>query len=312
MLIDVQVSSKANPEHGHGIGDTIQLLPVVQAVANAAPADARVRIVTRAMFKDWALLGCEHWRDYEHPKNYPAADITLWPYRESAVDTDLRCLNANTNRQALWAANLSLKPAPCKPRISDEARFWAQERHIDLRKSGQKVVLLSPYAANPMRTWKKRRWAEVFDGLEEMGCAVAGMQCQYDPTNVFWFQGPMFQDVCAERTAALFELADLYIGNDSGLTHLAGWLGTPAIAVLGTTIGRVVFGCYPSVRTIDAYAGGLNDKKDFSCYGCLGEKSRGWQHWCNTGCDALDAIPAARVLEMAKEILNGKASHPSA
>jgi len=296
MLIDVQVSSKANPEHGHGLGDTVQMLPVIQAVQNAAPDGVRVRVVTRKPFKDWVALGGFDWRAYEHPEDYPPASITLWPYRESAVDTDLRCLAENTNRQALWAANVSVKPARCQPHISVEARLWAKERHSELSKSGQKIAWLSPYAAHPMRTWSRRRWVEVFAGLEDLGCAVAGMQCRYDPVNVMWFPGPMFQDVCAERTAALFELADLYIGNDSGLTHLAGWLGVPSIAVLGTTNGRVVFGCYPTVRTIDAGA---------SCAGCLGQGTRGWKHWCNNGCDALDAIAATDVLEMAKERLHG-------
>ena len=50
-----------------------------------------------------------------------------------------------------------------------------------------------------------------------------------------------------EAVAGLIACADLYIGNDSGLTHMAAALGAPTVAVFGPTdpgtwrpLGRVV------------------------------------------------------------------------
>ncbi len=38
-----------------------------------------------------------------------------------------------------------------------------------------------------------------------------------------------------EQTAAVIELCELYVGNDTGVTHLAGAVGTPVVAIFGPT-----------------------------------------------------------------------------
>ena len=293
MIIDVHNNSFACQQHGMGIGDCIQMLPVVQAIKNAAPSGARVRVVTREQYRLWVALGGFETCAIERLHNYPPADRTLWPYQLNATDTDLCCLAVRTNRQVLWAHNLGLQPATCTPVISPEARAWARDRYDEIAK-GKRVCWISPFAANPNRTWHCRRWIQLALALQCKGFVVAGQMSRFDPPNAMWFPGTMFQDCTPDRTAALFQLADLYVGNDSGLTHLAGWLGVPSVAVCSVFAGRVVFGCYPSVRVVSAGA---------PCAPCVNLIERGFAPWCRYGCDALDAIPVAQVLAAVKEQL---------
>ena len=65
------------------------------------------------------------------------------------------------------------------------------------------------------------------------------------PVPVAWSAGPEEYLPEAQRFARLDELAawlasaSLYIGNDSGITHLAAAVGTPVIALFGASDPRV-------------------------------------------------------------------------
>jgi len=290
--IDVQVCSKSTPWQGQGIGDVIQMLPVIAGV-QAANQDAKVRAVVCEYNMPWALLGCQHVVDSRSA--YQKGDVELWPHRD-VLETDLQCIARNTNRQALWAANLGVLPVPVVPRISASESQRADELVADNGASGKPLAWVAPYAAIPARTWARRRWAEVVAGLQDAGCVVLGMQCHYDPPAIRWLGCSVLQpDGAAELSAALLSRGSLFIGNDSGLTHLAGWMGIPSIAVCGMTTGRVVFGCYPSVWT-------LEDTMD--CKGCIGRPAKGWRPWCSASCDALDSIQARDLLELAARLLH--------
>ena len=58
-IIDVRVMSKANPQHGNGIGDAVLMLPVVAGIARANP-DAHVRVVVTEKCVPWINLGWPH------------------------------------------------------------------------------------------------------------------------------------------------------------------------------------------------------------------------------------------------------------
>ena len=292
-IIDVLTCARKTPWQGCGIGDAIQMMPVAAAVAAANPKDL-VRLVVRDWLLDWGRLGYPHMADYEKSRRLPPPDVELWPHHD-VLTTDLRCMAEHTNRQALWAGNLGLKPVPVTPTISAAVQAKADEAIAGCRKPGQKLVWLAPYAANPTRIWARRRWMELAQTLLDDGYAVAGMQSHWDAPCVRWFPGPVFQpDDQAEYSAALLRRGSLFIGNDSGLTHLCGWMNVPSIALCGLTTGSVVFGCYPSVVPIDAA---------MPCHGCISRKELGWREWCQLSRDALDAIQVPEVMVIARGLL---------
>jgi ADP-heptose:LPS heptosyltransferase len=292
-VIDIHINSKDNPLHGHGVGDTILMLAVIKGVANVNPG-ALVRAVVLEGREQWALLG---WPDVVTvDKDLKAKEPLyneLYPQRHESLGGDQKAIDRGLTRQALWAAEVGVKAVQPVPRIPAEARAWAAGMQTKL--FGDKpVVWISPWACARERTWPLRRWAELADGLIAEGYAVAGIHTAKELflDGVTWFEASAFP---ADRTAAMFELAKLVIGNDSGMVHLAGFLGVRTLAICGPTQGWVIFGDYPSVCVVDSW---------LRCAGCLGLTSDYNPRWCRLECEALHDISAGRVLLTAKRILN--------
>jgi hypothetical protein len=90
----------------------------------------------------------------------------------------------------------------------------------------QDYAVIHPFSGSPHKNWPIERFREVAAAL---------------PLEVKWTAGPDEALDEAVRFDNLWDLAEwiggarLYIGNDSGITHLAAAAGTPAIAVFGPT-----------------------------------------------------------------------------
>ena len=104
-------------------------------------------------------------------------------------------------------------------------------------------VLLHPGSGGKQKLWAVEGWLSVIDKLSAhstirfallQGPADAGivqhLRSQLEPNALIpvenWQLG---------KLAALMREADLYLGNDSGITHLAAASGTPTIALFGPT-----------------------------------------------------------------------------
>jgi heptosyltransferase-3 len=94
----------------------------------------------------------------------------------------------------------------------------------DARRSGSAVI--HPFAGSPKKRWPLERFQEL---AERLACIMP----------VEWCAGPEDELPGARRFEDLYELAcwlaaaRLYIGNDSGPTHLAAAVGTPVVALFG-------------------------------------------------------------------------------
>lgn len=102
------------------------------------------------------------------------------------------------------------------------------------------LVILHPFASNSSKRWPLER----FERLAEMLGTVA------------WCAGPNEELDHAVRIENLFELAcwigraRAYVGNDSGITHLAAAVGTPVVALFGPTDPVLWSPRGPKVRVI--------------------------------------------------------------
>lgn len=87
-------------------------------------------------------------------------------------------------------------------------------------------AIIHPFSGSPRKNWPLDRYRELAQNL---------------PWAVQWCAGPDEELPRAVRFDNLYELAcwiataRLYIGNDSGITHLAAAAGTPVIAIFGPT-----------------------------------------------------------------------------
>ena len=95
---------------------------------------------------------------------------------------------------------------------------------------GERRVVIHPFSGGAKKNWPLERYRAVADQL---------------PLPVAWSAGPEEHLAEAQRFSQLDELArwvasaSLYIGNDSGITHLAAATGTPVIALFGASDPRV-------------------------------------------------------------------------
>jgi ADP-heptose:LPS heptosyltransferase len=290
-IIDVHCASRVAPHHGLGIGDAILMLPVVAGIQAANP-HAHVRIVVKQDRVEWANLGWPHTVTYENVVLGQRLHNEVWPQRWESLGGDKFAVDACITRMQLWAHEACVSPVLCKPIIPPDARAWAKES-IDRYFGGAKVVWLSPWACGRERNWPQRRWAELIDALLCCGYTLAGVRTKGGDfiDGVTWFEAESFP---ADRTAAMFEQAALVIGNDSGMVHVAGFVGTPALAVCGPTDGKCVFGSYPSVRIVQAGK---------FCTACLGISRYYNPRWCRLSCDALQELQAPDVIKVALEML---------
>jgi heptosyltransferase II len=108
---------------------------------------------------------------------------------------------------------------------------------------GQKLVVISPGAANEWKRWTKREFAEVADQLiDEFRVKVVLVGGADDR--------PVVQDIAGlmrnhpldlsgktslKQLAALLQKASLVVSCDSGVMHMASYLNVPVLAIFGPT-----------------------------------------------------------------------------
>ena len=118
-------------------------------------------------------------------------------------------------------------------------------KHKEMRNNAEKKVLLHPGSGSPKKNWPLKRFTEAGDILKNNG---------FSPV---YFFGPAEDQLLHEFMASVkggqtyFRSSDLihlyeaiknsagFIGNDSGVSHLAGYAGVPTVVVFGPSDPRI-------------------------------------------------------------------------
>lgn len=108
--------------------------------------------------------------------------------------------------------------------------------------AAENFIVIHPFSGSPRKNWPLENFGRM---AQRLGMA----------TRVYWCYGPNDpQEDEAVRIEDLYELAcwlskaSLFIGNDSGITHLAAAVGTPVLAFFGPTDPAVWAPRGPDVR----------------------------------------------------------------
>jgi ADP-heptose:LPS heptosyltransferase len=156
------------------------------------------------------------------------------------------------------------------------------------RKEGERLLVIHPGSGGPAKNWDPENFARVADGLSGRarvlllsGPAKDGIEevkRTLKKANPFIVENlPLLQ------LAALLQKSTAYLGNDSGITHLAAALGVPTMAIFGPTNPAVWAPRGPEVRIV-------YEKE--SCSPCSPEARSGCSRHC------LEKIEPTRVLEI--------------
>ena len=163
----------------------------------------------------------------------------LWTKKRHILKADHTLHRVVHNAQV---ANFDPPPAP---------HLWHSQEDIAeaerLVPAGRQVLAVGPTAAWPRKRWPVERFAEIVARLTGPGGAMEGayLLVSGGPGEQETCQ-PVFDAVPEDRridlvgadiglTGACFARCRLFIGNDSGLMHLAAAAGTPTLGLFGPT-----------------------------------------------------------------------------
>ncbi|MBX5477768.1 MAG: glycosyltransferase family 9 protein [Pyrinomonas methylaliphatogenes] len=108
-------------------------------------------------------------------------------------------------------------------------------------RASQPFVLMHPAAAFESKMWAAEKFARVADGLRARGlmtiivAAPAEEDVVRDVVARAHARIIPFTTLSLPEVAALARRAKLFIGNDSGIAHIAAAVGTPAVVIFGSS-----------------------------------------------------------------------------
>lgn len=161
------------------------------------------------------------------------------------------------------AAVVAREDAPPGPRLHVSEPTRAAIREV---LPSARLLALSPSANRVGKTWPLDRFVALVGRLTAPGAplegwaiAVLGGPDERDAARALKesLPGRDVRDVAGEAllpTAALLEQADLFVGNDSGLMHMAAAMGCPVVALFGPTDERLYGPWTPNRRIVRAEA----------------------------------------------------------
>jgi ADP-heptose:LPS heptosyltransferase len=119
-------------------------------------------------------------------------------------------------------------------------------RHHDL--DPNKLILIHPGPSWPVREWPTAKWAHLVAGLQQRGFSNiaqlgVGRYLNFGAVDVPAIPGTisLVNQMTLEETIATIKQAQLFIGIDSGLLHVAAATRTPSVGIFGMTLPEYRF-----------------------------------------------------------------------
>lgn len=299
MNIEVVTTAGDDTNENSGLGDGLITIPILYGLQKKYP-DAKVVLKLRP--HQWKICNvfwpnCEmEWKCPEGTKFDSKAELRLrtcstgfWSSEDKlAKDIGLTRMSLIAKRFGVETC-FDFKPLT-PPDVHAEHVKNFDNFFFDKRKSP--IVVICAAANQLCRKWQIDNFVWLAHDLMLLGYRVVffgdipnGYEMKLLKMNVM-----AFPKIPEDKLVSMIQAADMFIGNDSGLTHVAGLVGTKALAICGMSIGEVVFKDYASVTTLQA---------EKSCSGCLLEAAHGWKGACNLACRALLETPVSHVLKAA-------------
>ncbi len=296
-VVDFYLPSSGDHADMTGIGDTILLGPIVQAYAKKMAADGyRVRFCV-----PWGRIA---WARFAAPTveiddlSNADRDFGVMGYHSSDFrffELDETARQMGTTRAGYIAKRFDIDlDAAMRDYVVDipqesTTKFANDAKMNQARKNGQPIIGIAPFSHNPLRTWPIRHWVHLVYILREVFKAmVVVIDGGGDSKRTECFPCTRWVGLEPHDTAALMRRFDVMIGNDSGMSHMGGFLKVPTLVVCGITDGKIIYDSYPSVTAVQSRK---------SCTGCLWFKENGYKPWCMKGCDAINELKPEWVAE---------------
>lgn len=148
-----------------------------------------------------------------------------------------------TSRWRFWADAAGVQPVLPEPMpLPRAATEWAI-RHTHR-------LVLSPFSAWESRCWPLWHWLELERICYANGIATVVLDDR--PERTAAFRGERLIGESPARVAAVIAGAICFVGNDSGMAHVAGMLGAPSLGIVHPVSDRGILDLYPTVKSVQA------------------------------------------------------------
>lgn len=117
------------------------------------------------------------------------------------------------------------------------------------------ATLVHPGSGSPRKNWPVERFAELSHGLERAGHRVVWIRGPAEMGQPEVWTGERIDRPSLQALAATLAASRLFIGNDSGVSHLAAAVGAAVVTLFGPTRAEVWRPDGPRVRVVDSADG---------------------------------------------------------
>jgi ADP-heptose:LPS heptosyltransferase len=181
----------------------------------------------------------------------------------------------------------------------NEDLTWVQQQ-LRSKEINDEFILIHPAAAFTTKQWGSERFAQLVEILIEdkknvVITAGPGEDQLIDSIARLSKKNPViFPPLSINRFSALTSLCQLYIGNDTGTTHIAAALNKPIVVIFGSSDSKVWYPWGTDYRLISS---------DLPCVPCPGYRCL---HYDSPRC--IESISVDQVLSSTREILQSKST----
>ncbi len=158
--------------------------------------------------------------------------------------------------------------------FTDEARVPRVDTSGPAQSRAEAAVAIHPGSGSSRKNWALERFMEVARSLESAGEEVAWIVGPAEAEIVLPSDAHTWRDLNLHALAGSLSRCRLYIGNDSGVTHLAAACGCPTVVLFGATDQRVWLPRGRTVRAIESPRAGMEgisaERVLFECLKILG------------------------------------------
>jgi hypothetical protein len=297
-------------ERHSGLGDVVCSFPAVAALRQRHP-DALIVVAVKAEFA--SAVECANVADVVAPMHHgvwtnPGWLDQLFDIVHRPLNADEKKVGANTLHlvDGLCAA-VGVQPVCRQPRIQIPARLSTrmQARLREAGLAGQPIVAVHTGPSWGVKEWTQEGWDQLGSWLtreRQLRVIQVGADVHFGMGSTRAARLPGATDwvgrITLEETLACIAACDLFVGIDSGLLHVAGAVGTPAVGVFGPTSASLI--SPPETPNEAATA-------DVPCLGCHHRSPiLHWRNSCPNQIACMGSLPASRVIAACARLLDAR------
>ena len=151
---------------------------------------------------------------------------------------------AHSVEQQLALVGWTGVPVTDRPRtqlgISPEASDTIKQLLAEAGLNGRKIALIHPAAAFATKQWATENFARVAELLSERGFASVAIAASNEKPLLEKLRSEAAVNIVTfnlslPEVTALSAQSQLFVGNDSGIAHIAAAVGTPAVVIFGSS-----------------------------------------------------------------------------